>query len=189
VAAAREGVARFLDMIPVGSEASYGFNNRGEFGNVGLGTPIAVVSIVPDSIKNGIREDQNIFVPVNEWRVPITVNGEMRALLTVAKVGGTWKAVDFGASGLASELGKFMKDRAMDIAGRRVELLRLYQLHSDFLLLTDTTQAAAKENICPLTSATMMLERNGQAVKSVYSKATLLPLIREDFGREAQNEQ
>ncbi len=187
LAAARDGVTQFLSKIPVGSEASFGFNSRAEFDNVGLGTPIAVVTVVPESI-NTVRTDQELFVSVNEWRVPVLVGGEMRALLTVAKVGGAWKAVDFGASGLAVELGQFMKDKATEMSGRTLELLRLYQLHSDFLVLADPTLPAVAENIYPLKSASMMLARNGQAVQSVYSKATLLPLLQEDFRREAQNE-
>ena len=188
LAAAQAGVTQFLARIPVGSEALYGFTDRSEFGSVGLGTPIAVFTIVPDSIDDSTPAGEEFLVPVNEWRVPVTVNGEMRALLTVSKVRDTWKAVDFGATGLAVELRRFMANRAADVSGRRLELLRLYQLHSDFVILVDTAPAGAPAAFCPLRSATMMLERNGQTAESVYSKEELLPVIREDFRREAANE-
>lgn len=189
VAAAQAGVAQFLAKIPVGSEALYGFTDRSEFGSVGLGTPIAVLTIVPDSIKDGVEIGREYLVPVNEWRVPVTVNGEMRALLTVSKVEGNWTAVDFGAAGLAIELHRFMTVRAAEMSGRPLQLLRLYQLHCDFAVVGDTAPAVTTAAIYPLRSAAMMLERNAQTVESVYSIEKLLPVIREDFRREAANEQ
>lgn len=185
---AQAEVMQFLAKIPVGSEALYGFTDRSELDRVGLGTPIAVLTVVPDSISDNTQIDKDYLVPINEWRVPVTVSGRMRALLTVSKVLGNWKAVDFGAIGLAIELDRFMTDRAAEASGRRLELLRLYQLRCDFAVLADASPAGAPADIYPLRSATMMLERNGHAVERVYSREKLLPVLREDFRREATDE-
>lgn len=188
LAIAQAEVTQFLARIPIGSEALYGFTDRSELDLIELGTPVAVLTVVPDSISDSTRINKDYLVPIHEWRVPVTVSGRMRAFLSVSKVRGIWKAVDFGAAGLAAELDQFMTDHATEASGRRLELLRLYQLHCDFAVLADVLPAGAPATIYPLRSATLMLERNGHAIERVYSREKLLPLLREGFRREATDE-
>ena len=53
------------------------------------------------------QANEIVFTDVNEWRVPLLVDGKYVALVTVHIKEGKGEVVDFGASGLASYLQKF----------------------------------------------------------------------------------
>ena len=108
----------FLDSIPDRSLINYGINDRKEINRITIGKPIGVYNILND----------NLYFS-NTWRVPITINGEYRALFTViANSTGEYKIVDFGATLLAKEF--FNKRKNFDIKG----LLRVYELRKDFFI-------------------------------------------------------
>ncbi len=97
IAVANKSIKSYLEKIPAGNEKGYGFDNRQEFEIVKTGNPYHVFTLSNDFFKDDkLPTEKNYLVAVNEWRVPITVNGQYRALLTIAKVKGIWKAVNFG---------------------------------------------------------------------------------------------
>jgi hypothetical protein len=127
LAAARDGLRRFLDRIPEGTRASYGFSSPEEIDRAQLGAPYRVWTADPE------RTRAAPLSSVREWRFPVTVDGEYRALLTVSSAnGGPLRAVALGAAGLARELGRHERDRAVPAQAERV-LLRLYELRADFV--------------------------------------------------------
>ena len=85
------GMKNYLEKIPVGNESLYGFNNRYEFENAVLSKPYQVVTVNKEFFNDNDITDKNYLMPTNEWRVPITLNGEYRVLLTVAKMNGELK--------------------------------------------------------------------------------------------------
>jgi hypothetical protein len=187
-AVAESGLAQFLGKIPAGSESLYGFSSRDELLQVKLGTPIPVFTIVPDSTMGDIVTAKEYLTITDEWRIPITVDGEAKALLTLSKVNGTWKCVDFGAAGLAREIQKFIESHSFDETRQQLALLRLYQLHADFAMVRDTATSVNAAAFYPLRSASVMLERNRNPLERVYDLQKLLPVLKEDFRREVENE-
>lgn len=110
-----ENMHIFTDSIPNYLLPNYGFNNRNEIQKAIIENPIKVYTI-----KN--KE----MIPTNTWRIPISIDGEYRALFTVIKEdNGEYLLVDFGAKWLASELQKRLTDDEM-------HLLRVYELKTDF---------------------------------------------------------
>ena len=165
VAAARAGLARFLRLVPAAQTASYGFANRAEIDRARLAAPYRVVTA---------DEKGESLVATEEWRFPIAVDGRYRALLTVAMMDGQLKAVNLGATGLATELAQLEKDRAVAPAARRL-LLRLFSLRADFVSFPASTQSLDQAPFTPLASARA---QPGSAPDG-QSAAKLLPWVHE----------
>ncbi len=94
VEVAEEMLLLFLQKIPEGAELKFGFNNRQELTDATVGdTPYQMY------VKCGLLDS-----PTNVWRIPILVQSQIRAFLTVDWVENSWRAVDFGAAQLAEKL-------------------------------------------------------------------------------------
>ena len=165
--AAEGGVEGLLALIPEGDEGEYGFGNREELRGAVLGVPFRVLTISPKAIAEG-RVDA--LTVVDEWRFPILVKGEAKTLLSVAHVGGGYKAVSLGGAGLARHLEAAQKlSGVANQAGARF-ILRIYQLRSDFLLVAEGDGF----RLWPLPSARRMLSLDG---RRSYKLAELLPIL------------
>jgi len=158
----------YLNKIPVGQENMFGFNNRGEFFQAEIGIPYEVFTLNTEffDTKNIIRT-KTYIVSTENWRVPIIVNNQHRALLTVSKVNNQWSVVKIGAKGLAEELDMFNKNHpSIDESN----ILRVFQLKGDFILTSQNI-------IYPLTSAKQLLSVEGDNDVS-YSLHDMLILVK-----------
>jgi hypothetical protein len=164
-----------LQKIPPGQENLYGFNNRNEFSLSELGNPYAVYTLSSDFFNH--IESGNFLEHTGEWRVPVVVNNQDRALLTVIRENGNWKIVDFGASLLARELQKI--NQAQKSGNDDLKILRVFQLQSDFLLLDDAALPAYEIHVIPLHSAYLNLEKLNSDNGETYKLSDMLSLIRE----------
>jgi len=106
----------FINNIPDQNLGDYGFKNREELNKIIFGNPIKIFTLKDTAI-----------VFTSTWRVPIVIDNEYRALLTIIKENGAYKAVDFGARVLAEEI---FKKKTVQTSG----LLRVYELKSDFII-------------------------------------------------------
>ncbi len=167
----------FLDKIPPSYESQYGFRNRAEFSRASIGTPVQVFTIHPDSIKNGIDLKRKYLIPLDEWRVPVLVDGEYRSLLTVSKVNSTLTAVELGGALLAKELEQFRKNHP---GGRKV-MLRLYQLQCDFMVLDREGTSIDEGEYYPLRSARLIFKSLRQDAAHRYSRKDVLPNIHQKY--------
>jgi len=122
--AAENQVQSFLNLIPQGQERDYGFNSRQDFQKVTIGEPYQVY-YVEKNTENTLK-----FTTVNEWRVPLLVNGVSVALVTVNVVNNQSNIVDFGASVLAKKLQAF--EKAFTGKNERI-LIRNTYLRQDFI--------------------------------------------------------
>ncbi len=141
--AAVSGLPSFLDLIPADRETYYGFEDREEFSRAVAGRPIQMY----------LLSDEFSPVSSGEWRVPILVDGAYRALITVARADGLWRAVDFGAAVLARELEAFKSP------GEKI-LLRCFQRQCDFVVVPAKSRSAegVKEGrVYPLQSSRLNL--------------------------------
>ena len=163
-----EELISFLQKIPVGQENMFGFTNRGEFSQAEIGDPYEVFTLSLEffDTKNIIR-NKTYIVSTENWRVPIIVNNQHRALLTVSKVNNQWSVVKLGAKGLAEELDIFNKNHP---SINESNILRVFQLKSDFILTSEKI-------VYPLTSAKQLLSIKGDKDIS-YSLYDILLLFK-----------
>ncbi len=131
MAVARQDFPTFIGRIPAGLEARYGFRDSSELSRVQVSTPFRVHTIDVVRGKGGPVIAETIR-PLDEWRVPPTVDGRRRALLTVVRTDGRLEAVDFGAAGLAEALDALDGVAPDGEQGPRF-LLRIIHLRRDFL--------------------------------------------------------
>ena len=89
----------FLDLIPVGSENDYGFGSRSEFSKIKIEEPCQTYYV-------SVRNNQLEFFSGNEWRVPVSVDGAYKTLLTVRISQGKAEVVGLGGSLLARNIQK-----------------------------------------------------------------------------------
>jgi hypothetical protein len=138
-------IAINLVKIPVGKEASFGFESRDNFNKCIVGKSLRVITI----------DKNDSLVELNEWRVPIKLDGINKILFTVIESEGSFKIVDIGGHKLAKELQNFESNQNIS-----QYLLRLYNLHCDFI--TDYRSGIVnirQANYIPLESAKVFLEK------------------------------
>jgi hypothetical protein len=174
---ARTELQSYLEKIPTGLEERYGFHNRQEFSRAIPGDPLRIYSIHPDSIRGEINPGKEYLVAQEEWKVPVLIDGDARALLTVAKVDGKLKVVELGATGLARELGVVGKEHPTD----QKIILRLYQLQCDFLVLTPKGKQVSEGYLYPLRSAGLVFHGHEFDVNNLQPVQKALPLIRQKY--------
>ncbi|HEY5122756.1 MAG TPA: hypothetical protein VIK14_03390 [Ignavibacteria bacterium] len=92
----------FLNLIPEGKEKDYGFNSRSDFSKIKIEEPYQTYYV---SDKN----NKLTFISGNEWRVPLSIDGQYVALLSVQINQGKAEAVDFGGNILSQKIQEFEK--------------------------------------------------------------------------------
>ena len=164
---ANEELNNYLQKIPVGQEKMFGFTNRGEFSQAEIGTPYEVFTLSPEffDTKN-IISNKTYIVSAENWRVPIIVNNQHRALLTVSMVNNQWSVVKLGAKGLAEELDVFNKNHP---SINESKILRVFQLKGDFIFTSENI-------VYPLTSARngLLIDNSENKGYSIYEILTLI---------------
>ncbi len=174
--AAQNGVQAFLQSIPQGAEMKYGFHGRQELSSVTAGAPVRMYTLQDDSLRVGILPGKDYLVALEEWRVPVMVGGEARALLTVTRVDGHLKIVQMGGAELAQEFAAF--DRLHP--NKRKILLRLFGLHCDFMIIPPSGGGNADDGaIFPLRSARVAFPGKGFEAHKSNSFRHILPIIRQ----------
>lgn len=156
----KENISIVLNKIPQNKEHQFGFNNREEFDVATIGDALQLIHY-GDTL-NG----ENYI-----WRVPIIVNGEYRALLTIYQDSSSFKIADFGAAVLAKDIQqKINQNPNLFVSG----ILRIHSISGDFLIVkSDKT-----EIYIPLTSAIHYISSKGIEVKSYYNLADIKKLIK-----------
>gem|GEM_PF-3115706 len=73
----------------------------GMFTKVKLGKPYQLMTLSEDFFTDPALKQKDYVVSSGEWRIPMIIDKEYRALLTVSNVDGNWKVVGLGATSLA----------------------------------------------------------------------------------------
>ena len=136
-AAAERDCPAFLARIPEGAEAAYGFDSHDELEKAKLGRPFRVIAA---QINPGTDRVETLR-PLDEWRVPVVVDGSARALLTVVLKNGKLRATDFGAAVLSRTLERLENSLAISDETPR-SLVRAFALRQDFLSVGTTAESA-----------------------------------------------
>jgi hypothetical protein len=184
--AAELGLSPMLGSIPQGYELKYGFANREEFAIATIGIPYQMYTIHPDVMKDNVTVTDDMITSAEEWRFPIICNGSIRALLTVAKVKGQWQAVDIGAATLASEIDALEKGLSLKTRDINRIILRLYQINSDFIVITEGSAKITNGSLYPVKSSRISVG-GSQNIEIKLSPSTfqdLLPGLRDRYRNE-----
>ncbi len=156
----KENISSVLNKIPQNKEQQFGFNNREEFDIATIGDALQLIHY-GDTLNN-----ENYI-----WRIPILVNGEYRALLTIYQDSNGYKIADFGAAVLAKDIQqKINQNPNRTIYG----ILRIHSISGDFLIVKDDNT----DIYIPLTSAIYYISSKGIEVKSYYNLADIKKLIK-----------
>ena len=92
-----------------------------------------------------------MLTPLNEWRVPVLLQGHSVLLFTVAKSGDHYEVVDMGGAQLAKEL-----ELKTPHAGYSY-LVRLFEAHADFVAGSDNAVPTQNLSFLPLSSAQLFI--------------------------------
>lgn len=169
-------LASFLQQLPSGYESSYGFRNRDELSQGILGSLYPMFTIA--SSKRTV-DNPNLFLPLRVWRAIVLIRGEARSLVTIRKQKEQWELVEVGAVQLAKELAELDKLSGRDKAETMTALLRVYPLHSDFLVIYPKGKSIRDGAFYPMRSARSFL---GLPMKSL-SLDSLLVTVNQGFRR------
>ena len=191
VQAADAGLGSFLQAIPAGEFEYYGFAAGEDLAPATLGEPFHVYTIAPDKILSYTAQTDfsSLVSPTDLWFFPVFLAGEVRTMLTVDRMDGTWQAVAIGSSGLAKQLQK-VKDKWPESKGYEHKFVRIYQARSDFVVLSK----AGTAQLAPLLSAgvALGLEKIKEEVFELYPPAEimpkLIPVVRQNLQSEGNLE-
>ena len=155
----QENLSHILEKIPNSQIKEFGFNKAEEYA---IAKPAKALYFI-------IYEDNR---DIKIWRVPITVNGEYRALLNISENNGELKVADFGANILAKEIQQTINShKNLNFEG----LLRSYQKGSDFMIAINKN---GDKVYIPLSSAIKSFAEKGVELKPIYSETDLKTLLK-----------
>ncbi len=150
ILSANKDLLSWLAKIPSGFERYYGFQSRNEFSQAETGIPVQVYTLTEEFFTQ--PDPVRYLKPSEEWRIPVLLDQQYCALVTVIKQNGEWKIVDLGASVLAREIGNYRQHASVETQDV-LKILRVYQTQSDFLFSGDPYASPDKIMLFPLSSA------------------------------------
>lgn len=184
IPAVSKDLPSWLQKIPAGNEMLYGFQNRDEFSRASLGTPYPVFTLSEEFFT---QPNPAFFLKSStEWRIPVTVDQENRALVTIIQNNGEWKIVDIGASVLAREIGSYEKKLSGKQSGK-LKIFRVYQIQSDFLFYDDPVSMPEKIYLIPLHSACLNLDGLNVKTDKQWTLSEVSGMIRESLSVNKMN--
>ena len=132
--AARSGLPAFLDQIPPGSEADYGFGSGEEVRQATLGEPYRLHVVEPRAVLDFVPGTpvSKLISATSLWYFPVEVAGRATAFLVVEHEGSRCEAVSLGQAELARRVAEVASARFQP-AGRRPRLVVVYQAKEFFL--------------------------------------------------------
>jgi hypothetical protein len=182
IKAAKEGLDKFIPMIPSGFENLYGFESRDDFQTASVGKPYEVYSLSTEFLNSENSDIKNYLYQVGEWRVPVLVAGKNCCLLTVVKKNDQYTCVDLGGAELANELNNYEKFFNNEIQKRVI--LRLYQINCDFLVLAPKNVSISTGDYYALSSSKISLEKYQVLKDGAYKFDELSSVIKMKYSEE-----
>ncbi|MDD5570355.1 MAG: hypothetical protein PHD97_04275 [Bacteroidales bacterium] len=169
--AANEQIQNFLNKIPENNEATYGFTNRNEFSKVTFGKIYHEYALNKNT-------QQNQLSATNNYRIPLIVDNEFRALITVFYDGSKFKLVDLGATVLAKDIENFEKNQNYIITDKFRIFLRIYEPNSDFISTINNPEQINQCRFYPLLSARNILNETAKNTGAFYTIEQIISIIK-----------
>jgi hypothetical protein len=138
-----------LSHIPTGEEERYGFQNRDELSQATLGIPYQEYDIDKEE-------------PTGYWRIPVTVDGENRALLRLKDTAEGWTFAGLGGAELARNLddheANMVSQGNTPSTGR---IVRDFSMRCDYVQFDQQQNATLSGTVYPLWSASSFVSTFG----------------------------
>jgi hypothetical protein len=157
-------ISEILNNIPVGEEEYYGFQNRDELSQATMGIPYQ---------EYDLEKEQ----PTGYWRVPVTINGENRALLRLKYTAEGWAFAGLGGAELARNLddheSNMISQGNTPSTGR---IVRDFSMRCDYVQFDQQQNAKLSGSVYPLWSASKfisMFGSNGNGAVANYAEYDL----------------
>ncbi len=129
----------FLEKIPVGMEASYGFSNRDEFVKATIGNPMSVLLPTQNFYSSGTMDSIQMNYEVSPiWEVPILFNSNICCLLRLTATNNNCAIIGIGGYLTAYEIDKLSKSLGLNKEKNRC-ILKFPDLQSQYLLVYDNS--------------------------------------------------
>ncbi|MGD8911933.1 MAG: hypothetical protein PVJ68_04195 [Candidatus Thiodiazotropha sp.] len=157
---ANNNLLEILSNIPIGEEEYYGFHNRDEINQAALGIPYQ---------EYDLDQEQ----PTGYWRVPVTVDGENRALLRLINTAEGWAFAGLGGAQLARNLDDqetYMISQGTTPSTGRI--VRDFSMRCDYVQFDQQHNASLSGTVYPLWSAYGFIStfgNNGRARVANYA--------------------
>lgn len=150
IAAAKQGINTFVKDPNMTNLQDYGFATKKDIDSAVLGKGYHVYTVNPDTLLNNDTQDLgSMAVPTDMWEFLIMSQGKAVSVLTIAKMNDRWTAVSIGKTGMAEQMGNFIKKwpESKETSHR---LIRIYQAASD---LMELSQTGKKKGFVPFMSS------------------------------------
>lgn len=131
----------WLNSIPAGDIAEYGFASAEEFGRASAGDAFSVSHLSASQIRSFTGETPEALVtePVQMF-APVLVGGDTRALLELRRTATSVDVVGIGHARLAKQYGMVAADFPK-ARGYTLHLVRARELDADFIVVSSGAQA------------------------------------------------
>jgi hypothetical protein len=164
--AATHGLPAFLSRIAPQERSAYGFTRADDLTKAFLGNPFNLYTITPQALLNYQPGEavQTVLSKTAQWYFPVMLGKEVRAILVVDQVDGSWQAVSIGYAPLAKLLQQALQ-KYPEAQGFHPQLIAVFQAR-EYLLLVPEANA---DNLIPLRPQTANLagESAGNLLESL----------------------
>jgi hypothetical protein len=185
--AATQGFKPYIDRIPDGRLANFGFGGKMQADAAVLGQAFHVYTAPPFAILDDKANDIGaLAVPTSMWEFLIMSEGKGVALLTVDKTGAGWDAVSIGSSLIAEQLSTLMETWPV-AEGYEYRFITIFQGSSHFV---EIFHAGRSMGVVPLSSARVAMGLSAAFTpKELLSAETVVkmmqPAVRANLGQGA----
>lgn len=129
----------FLEKIPVGMEAYYGFSNRNEFEIASVGKPISILFPTEDFYDSDLIDSSKVNFEVSlMWEVPVLVDDNICCLLRIKATNNNCAIIGIGGYLTAIEINKLSKSIGLNKDNAR-SLLKFPEIKSQYLIVYDNS--------------------------------------------------
>ncbi len=174
--AAESQLPVYIAKIQPGHETDFGFTDKDDFENCSVAKPYRIMTFTTDFYDHELTDDVNYVDIKNQWRVPVTLNGEHRVLLTVDGNPGNFTVSGMGGAELAKELE--YKSAGMSDSDQYY-LLRVFPLSADFFV-SEHNHSFVEAEFIPLASARKAIPALGDNKKS-YTLEEVQQLVKAEL--------
>jgi hypothetical protein len=134
LAAAREGLPRFLQALPAQELEHYGFGDPRELSRATLGEPFRLYTLDPQDIFDCARGRLASLPerPTNRWLFPVICDARPRTILAVADLDGAWRAIEIGGLSPAPQMQELARQWPA-AQGYRLRYIQVYPGGTQFV--------------------------------------------------------
>ncbi len=175
--AAEGQLEAYLNKIKPGHAAEFGFREGDDLENCGIAKPYRMLTFNTEYYSGSLKDNGNYVEIRNEWRVPVTVKGEHRVLLTVNGNPGNFDVAGMGGAELAKEL-EIKSAPYSD--NDEYYILRIYPLSADFFV-AEHDHSFAETEFIPLESAKTAIPEIRKSTKTTYTLEEVQDIVKREL--------